>query len=43
MGTGVEPGEAAAPALYIQVAALEIGIVDVSDFQLSAWRGLDPV
>ena len=41
MGAGVEPGETATEALDIQVAALEVGIVDVGDLQLAAWRGLD--
>ena len=41
VGAGVEPGETATEALDIQVAALEVGIVDVGDLQLAAWRGLD--
>ena len=36
MGAGVEPGEAAAENLDEQVAALEIGAVDVGDFELAA-------
>ncbi|MOA68294.1 hypothetical protein D3C78_1958450 [compost metagenome] len=35
MGAGIEPGEAAAKAFDAQVAACEVGIVDVGNFQLS--------
>jgi len=41
VGTGVEPGEATAEAFYIEIAALEVGHVDVGDLQFAAWRGLD--
>jgi hypothetical protein len=38
VGAGVKPGEATAEALYMQIAALEIGIVYIGNLQLSAWR-----
>ncbi|MNF69814.1 hypothetical protein D3C84_517060 [compost metagenome] len=38
MGAGVEPGETSTKTLDLQVSALKIGIVDVSDFQLAARR-----
>ncbi len=41
VGTGVEPGEATAEALDVEVAAFEVGHVDVGYLQLAAWRGLD--
>src|SRR5271165_239403 len=41
MGAGVEPGEAAAENLYEQVAALEIGAVDVGDLEFAAAGRLD--
>ncbi|MNX58462.1 hypothetical protein D3C86_893040 [compost metagenome] len=41
MGAGVEPGESTAEALYMQVATLQVGIVDVGDFQLCAGRRFD--
>ena len=37
---GVEPGEAAAEELDVQLPALEIVAVDVGDLQLAAGRGL---
>ena len=37
---GVEPGEAAAEHLDVQLAALEIDAVDVGDLQFAARRGL---
>ncbi|MDT4861586.1 hypothetical protein FQZ97_961970 [compost metagenome] len=35
MGAGIQPGETTAKALDAQVAVLEVGIVDVGDFQLA--------
>jgi hypothetical protein len=42
MRAGIEPGKAAAEHLDIQIAALEIGVVDVRDLDLAAGRRLDP-
>ena len=41
MGAGVEPGEAAAQQLDLQLAALEIAVVDVGDLELAARRRLE--
>jgi hypothetical protein len=41
VGAGVEPREAAAHLLDVEVAALEIGAVDVGDLELAARRGLE--
>ena len=41
MGAGVEPGETTTEAFNVQIATLEVGIVDVGDLQLAAWRRLD--
>ncbi|MNH24538.1 hypothetical protein D3C79_844780 [compost metagenome] len=37
VGTGIEPGKAATETLHTQIAALQVGIVDVGDFQFAAW------
>ena len=41
MGAGVEPGEPTAEAFNVKIATLKVGIVDVGDLQLAAWRRLD--
>ncbi len=38
---GVEPGEAAAQHLHVELAALQIDAVDVGDLQLAARRRRD--
>ena len=38
---GVEPGEAAAHDLDVELAALEVDAVDVGDLELAARRGLE--
>jgi hypothetical protein len=39
VGAGIEPGGAAADAAQVQLAALEIAVVEVGDLQLAARRG----
>ena len=41
MRAGVEPGKAAAEHLDMEIAALEIGAVDVGDLELAARRRLE--
>ena len=41
VGTGVEPGVAAAHSLDVELVAREVGLVDVGDLELAARRGLD--
>ena len=41
MRAGIEPGKAAAEHLHIEIAAIEIGLVDVGDLDLAARRRLD--
>ena len=38
---GVQPGIAALPDLHIELAVLQVGVVDAGDFQLAARAGLD--
>ncbi|MNE68304.1 hypothetical protein D3C80_1639570 [compost metagenome] len=40
VSTGIEPGKAAAEAFDTQVAALQVGVVDVCDFKLATCRRL---
>ena len=41
MRAGVEPGKSAAKHLDIEVATLQVGVVDVGDLDLAAGRRLD--
>src|SRR5690349_6812541 len=42
MGSGVEPGEAPAEPDDLELAEIEIGLVDVGDLELAARRRPDP-